>query len=100
MSHFFSVSTRSATTAPGRLEQRFGPRPRLGELLAVEDPEGAADEEQDHLVERPWDGKRRERATPSKRPRNPAVPNHDLDGAERATDESACPHAVNLVAVR
>ena len=77
-----------AAGAPGGLERRLSPRPRLGELLAVEDPEDAADEEQDHLVNGPGMGSAAN-VPPHRSGLGIWPPNHDLDGAERATDESA-----------
>jgi hypothetical protein len=63
--------------------------PCFVELVAVEEPENDAHEEQDGLIERPRDRGQPKRPTPANRSRDSPVSNHDLDGADRASDEEA-----------
>jgi hypothetical protein len=69
------------------LESR--PLPRFRELIAVEQPEEAAYEHQDGLIDWPWDGERPEGASPSKRSRDAPVANDELDCPKRSPEEGA-----------
>jgi endonuclease YncB( thermonuclease family) len=69
----------------------------VSELVAVEEPEDAAHEEQDHLIEGPWNGERSEHAAPAKRPRDAAVANNKRYRSKRPGYEVArASHAVSL----
>ena len=66
-----------------RGSSRRGPGcpPGFGELVAVDEPQDAADTEQHDLVKRSRNGQQSDRATPPKRPGNAAVANQNPDRA-------------------
>ena len=61
--------------------------PRFAELISVEQPEDAADENQHCFVDRARYRESTERGSPAKRPRNAAVPHDDRHGPNRLADE-------------
>jgi hypothetical protein len=63
--------------------------PCLAKLIAVKEPEHAADEKQDDLVKRSRHGGEPEGATPPNRSRDPAIPDHEPHRAKGSADESA-----------
>jgi hypothetical protein len=64
--------------------------PGLTELLSIEEPEDHPDQQQHSFVKRSRQGQETEGAPPSKRLGDTAVADHDLDGADCPSDESAC----------
>jgi hypothetical protein len=66
----------------------FGVLPCLAKLIAVTEPEHAADEKQDDLVEWPWHGGKPECAAPTNWSGDPAIPNDNPHGANGSGKES------------
>ena len=64
-----------------------GSLPGSAELVSVEEPEDAADENQDGFVDWAGDWESTERGSPSEWPRDAAVPDDDRHGPNRLTDE-------------
>ncbi len=74
------------------------PQPGLAHRLAVEDPQNRRDEDQDDLIDWPWDRQECNACDPPQRLGNPTVPSQDFHGADRSKDERPCtPHARALV---
>jgi hypothetical protein len=71
------------------LRQLLSVAPTLSKLVAIEEPENTADEQQQHLVEGSGNGSKSECATQADRARDAAVLNKDLDGASSSAEESA-----------
>jgi hypothetical protein len=63
--------------------------PCLAKLIAVKEPEHAADEKQYDLVKRARHGGEPECATPPNRSRDPAIPDHEPHRAKGSAEESA-----------
>jgi hypothetical protein len=69
-----------------RLAAVSGPLPRFLELVAVEEPEDTTYEKQHGFIKRPGHGGQAECASPSDRPRDPTVTNHEVDGSDRSAE--------------
>src|SRR5207244_10098368 len=79
----------SATVSRRRTSgiRRSGALPGVGEPVAVEQPQGAGDEQEHELVERPGHGHEAHRGAPPERPWDAPVPHHDPNRANGALQE-------------
>jgi hypothetical protein len=64
--------------------------PGFPQLVAVEEPQESADDEQRGLIERSRHGRESKCATPSQGSWDATVPNDDFDCANRSGDEGSC----------
>jgi hypothetical protein len=86
--------SRTRTASAVSLYDLLSVLPRLPQLVAVEEPENAAHQNEHDLVERPRHGRESERAAPPDRPRDSPVADDALHRADRSPKEGA--HASSL----